>query len=129
MLNVVIGRHSESDFRLLNGSVSRTHAVLQVSDADRLFITDRSSRNGTYVLQEHGWQRVDTLEIERHDRLRFGEAEVDVLDIMGSLSRRPKLGSGKRKRGGTKSGADENQLARFNKPRRNKITGDIEEGG
>jgi pSer/pThr/pTyr-binding forkhead associated (FHA) protein len=132
MQNVIVGRNPDCDFRLLNGSVSRLHAVLKVSGVDKLVISDSGSRNGTYLWVNDNWKKVKSEEIKRSDRLRFGEAEADVLDILGSIKRRPKLGRGQRVKIGTKAsgtGPTEKQLARFKKPRRNKITGDIEEGG
>lgn len=132
MLNVIVGRNPECDFRLLNGSVSRLHAILKITDANDLTITDSGSKNGTYVWKNEAWKSVKSAEVKRTDRLRFGEAEADVLDILGAVKRRPKLGRGQRQKiGGQSKGGQstEAQLARFKKPRRNQITGDIEEGG
>lgn len=132
MENVIVGRNQDCDFRLLNGSVSRLHAVLKVSGTNKLVITDTDSKNGTFLWIDGNWKKIETSDIKRTDRLRFGEAEADVLDILGAIKRRPKLGGTKRAKIGAKTGGTgpaEKQLKRFKKPRRNKITGDIEEGG
>ncbi len=43
-----VGRGSENYIRVLNGSVSREHAVIKVYDG-KVFIEDKSSMNGTFV--------------------------------------------------------------------------------
>jgi len=43
-----VGRHAESDIKILDDSVSRKHFKIQVNN-DRYFITDLESRNGTFV--------------------------------------------------------------------------------
>ena len=140
MLHVMIGRNPQSDFRLENGSVSRVHAVLK-SQGEVLCLEDRGSRNGTYVRRGEVWQRIDRADILKTDRVRFGEHEVNVEDILKSTKKRPKIGGGskpvaRRKIGAaakagsaTGSGTGEKPLKKFVKPRRNQVTGDIEEGG
>jgi hypothetical protein len=43
-----VGRHSESDIKILDNNVSRKHFKIQVKN-DKYFITDLESRNGTFV--------------------------------------------------------------------------------
>ena len=131
MLNVIIGRNPSCDFRLLNGSVSRLHAVLSISDSDRLQIEDHNSRNGTFLLRGVTWRKVESAELERHDRVRFGEAEVAIADILHAVTERTKVGPGKKiaQIAEDEVISTEKALKKFKKPRRNRITGDIEEGG
>ena len=43
-----VGRHSESDIKILDDNVSRKHFEIQIKN-DKYFITDLESRNGTFV--------------------------------------------------------------------------------
>lgn len=136
----MIGRGHQSDFRLENGSVSRVHAVLK-SEGETLRLEDRGSRNGTYVRAGDIWRRFEISRVLKTDRIRLGEEEVDVADVLKSQRKRPKIGGGakaaSRPKIGSKAndasqagpGTGEKPLKKFVKPRRNQVTGDIEEGG
>lgn len=137
MLHVMIGRNKQSDFRLENGSVSRVHAVLK-TQGEVLRLEDKGSRNGTYIMRGKVWQRIETAVITKDDQLRFGEEEVAAEKLLKSVIKRPKIGAKKqagdrpkigRNAAQTGAGSGEKPLKKFMKPRRNKITGDIEEGG
>ena len=146
MLHITIGRNRQSDFRLENGSVSRVHAVLKTQSdglGNSLRLEDVGSRNGTYVRKGEIWQRIDGADILKTDRVRFGEEDVNIEDILKSIRKRPKIGgsakddkTGKRPKIGKQAigsaagdGSGDKPLKKFVKPRRNHVTGDIEEGG
>lgn len=45
---ILVGRHASADIRIVDLSVSRYHAVLNVSDG-KWFITDLGSKSGIYI--------------------------------------------------------------------------------
>lgn len=141
MITIMIGRNPNCDFRLSDGSVSRLHAVLTVSDIDQLHIVDRQSRNGVYVRDENDWRRVEKARVQAGDRIRLGEAEVIVAEILSAIASsgaaRPAISPTPPQANvsrpfvvrGAGSGEAEAPLQKFRKPRRNPVTGEIEEGG
>lgn len=48
---IMIGRSSQNDIRLVNGTVSRHHALIVTSQGDT-YVEDLNSKNGTHVLQK-----------------------------------------------------------------------------
>ncbi|MEN0077982.1 MAG: FHA domain-containing protein [Pseudomonadota bacterium] len=114
-----IGRKWSCDYVLTDPSVSRVHAVLH-QDGPRAWISDEGSANGTFIFKDEQWQRIDEAPVTRGDRLRFGQSEVTVKALFDALEivlseAAPSEGEGP-------------TLQRFQKPRRNPITGKIEEG-
>ncbi len=72
-----VGRAPECEIRLTASSVSRRHATLRV-DRERVMLEeDAGNRNGTWVNDERVRGKVP---LESGDRLRFGEAELSLLD-------------------------------------------------
>lgn len=69
----VIGRDPSADLILDDPQVSRLHAALQAS-TDAVILTDRGSRNGTYV----NGDRIDTVELQPGDSLALGSATFEV---------------------------------------------------
>lgn len=79
-----IGRLESSNLILSSGSVSRRHAMLEISDGE-LYVTDRNSSNGTYI----NGIRINSRSLLRNgDLLRFGTCEFKV--IAGSPAEREK---------------------------------------
>jgi len=66
-----IGRSEESEIVLVDPSVSRAHAVLEV-DAGRAVVRDVGSTNGTFV----NGRRVQTQSLRDGDELRFGNTRM-----------------------------------------------------
>ncbi len=72
-----LGRKQDTDFCVPNGTVSRKHAVIHVSDdGTQIKVEDLGSHNGTMVNAERISQPVD---IARGDRLAFGQVEFKIL--------------------------------------------------
>ncbi len=72
--NLTLGRHPDCWLQLSADLVSRVHAELGVVD-DRLLVTDRGSRNGTYV---NGERIEGQLELRHGDELRIGREKIVV---------------------------------------------------
>lgn len=68
-----IGRSRESDIFLVDPSVSRNHALLDVRDGN-LIVRDAGSTNGTFVNGE----RVQLRTLRPGDRVAFGKTEMLV---------------------------------------------------
>jgi pSer/pThr/pTyr-binding forkhead associated (FHA) protein len=70
---VIVGRLEDCDLALLDNSVSRQHARLEVS-ASRVYVQDLGSSNGTYLDDFP----IESASLEDGDRLRFGKIEFRV---------------------------------------------------
>jgi DNA segregation ATPase FtsK/SpoIIIE, S-DNA-T family len=79
---VVIGR-TNADVSVSDPTVSVIHAILERDSNHRFVLTDRGSRNGTFV-NEH---RIDQSVIECGDVLRFGSIEMELRPV--NLGDRP----------------------------------------
>lgn len=117
-----IGRREGHPIRLADASVSRDHARLEATSSGAWKIVDLGSSNGTFVEDGAGWTKTTTAELETEDRIRFGGVVHTIAELL-ALSR------GEFAPVRMPVDADsESGLARFKAPRRNPITGEIEEG-
>lgn len=95
----IIGRDSSADVTLQDNTVSRFHAELIVSDDGMFFYSDRSSSGGSFVFAEGQWREIRAYEVVPADRLRLGQYEIQVADIVKDLSvTPPAAGDGKIRR-------------------------------
>ena len=128
---ITIGRAGSSELVLDHRTVSRRHARVERSDDGRLSIHDNDSRNGTFLKRSGHWIRADTIRLCRKDKLRFGAAEVDpeqLVSLFGPANRVwlptvPQL----LETPGIEALTSGSKTARIQKPRRNPLTGKIEE--
>jgi pSer/pThr/pTyr-binding forkhead associated (FHA) protein len=129
-----IGRGSECNLVLDHDSVSRVHATIEVTGDAYLMIQDAQSSNGTFLQRNGRWIRTLKVILGSRDRIRFGDQEVSLdrlLELYDTRSR-VRLREGYSVRG--KPLLFENMLADLPKPkivlenpRRNPVTGNIEE--
>ncbi len=83
----LIGRHSDCEISIQDESVSRFHAELVLGPSRRLFLVDRQSTRGTWLLKG-GWQRLDRAEYVPEDqRVRFGDYETTIGEIARRMER------------------------------------------
>lgn len=68
-----VGRSSQNEIFLVDPSVSRNHAVLEVRGGD-VTVRDSGSTNGTFVNGE----RVERRKLQPGDRIAFGKTEMAV---------------------------------------------------
>ncbi len=74
-----LGRKQETDFCVPNGTVSRKHAVIHVSeDGQTITVEDLGSHNGTMINAE---RISEPVEIAKGDRLAFGQVEFKILAV------------------------------------------------
>jgi len=129
-----IGRTSECDLVLDHHSVSRVHASIEVSEEGYLEVQDMHSSNGTFLHRNGRWIQARKVILGTQDRIRFGEEEVDLdrlVELFGDRQR-VRLREGFSARGKPLVFDEHlNDLPKprvvLENPRRNPVTGDIEE--
>lgn len=129
-----IGRANECNLVLNHESVSRVHASIEVTAEGYLAVQDEHSSNGTYLHRNGSWIRARKVILGTQDRIRFGDHEVPLdrlIELFGNRAR-VRLREGYSVRG--KPLLFDDMLADLPKPkivlenpRRNPVTGDIEE--
>jgi len=129
-----IGRAGECNLVLDHDSVSRLHANIEVTGEGFLAVQDALSSNGTFLHRNGRWIRTRKVILGTQDRIRFGDHEVPLdhlIEIFSDHSR-VRLREGYSVRG--KPLLFDDALADLPKPkivlenpRRNPLTGDIEE--
>jgi len=123
-----IGRGGDCEIRLAHDTVSRVHARIELLEAGRLRLVDQASSNGTWLRDGNRWQRVDQAEVTPQQEIRFGEVETVLRDLLADY---PAFALAGEVDASLDSGvlelADTPAGERFERPRRNPRTGDIEE--
>lgn len=126
-----IGRAPDCSLLLDDPSVSRRHASAAVTPEGYLAIRDHGSSNGTWLCRNGRWVQARRVILGTRDRIRFGDVEVPLerlVELFGRSSRvrlhdiytvhgQPLILEGEASR----------QRTVFEHPRRNPLTGDIEE--
>lgn len=129
-----IGRASECHLVLEDDSVSRLHAHIEVTPEGYLCVQDALSSNGTFLHRNSRWIRTRKVILGTQDRIRFGECEVSLdqlVELFGNRSR-VRLREGYSVRGkpllfdDAPTDLPKPKIVLEN-PRRNPLTGDIEE--
>jgi pSer/pThr/pTyr-binding forkhead associated (FHA) protein len=79
-----IGRNRECDIVIADTSVSRVHAELVETDDGRFYLTDCGSKFGTFVGGDgkDDWSAVRQVYIAREGRIRLGEYEASVAELL-----------------------------------------------
>ena len=129
-----IGRSAECQLVLEHRSVSRLHATVQVTAEGYLAVQDSGSSNGTFLHRNGQWIRARKVILGTQDRIRFGEEEVELdrlVELFGDRQR-VRLREGFSARGKPLVFDEHlNDLPKprvvLENPRRNPVTGDIEE--
>ncbi len=129
-----IGRTADCDTALDHPSVSRLHATVQPTPEGYLAVVDAGSSNGTFLHRNGRWIRVRKVILGSGDRIRFGEQELPVeklVRLFGGESR-VRLREGYSVRGkpllfDDRPGEPSRPRVVLENPRRNPVTGDIEE--
>jgi pSer/pThr/pTyr-binding forkhead associated (FHA) protein len=130
-----IGRDTECDIVLDHVSVSRRHASIHVTEEGFLSVQDNNSSNGTFLHRNGRWIRIRKVGLGTQDRIRFGEKEVALDRLIEAFGNqvRVRLREGWSVRGKplvfdqTFTGLPRQKTVLAH-PRRNPITGKIEEG-
>ncbi len=86
----IIGRGRGADIRLNHISVSRRHAEMTIATDGRLFLTDRDSLLGTWILRDGKWSKHRQGYLDGLERVRFGKREVSLAELIGKGPLPPK---------------------------------------
>jgi pSer/pThr/pTyr-binding forkhead associated (FHA) protein len=128
--SISVGRETGCDIVLDNVSVSRRHASVELTDKGFLAVQDLNSSNGTFLKRNGQWIKIRNVLLGRQDSVRFGEEEV-TLDRLASafgdsiVVRLRKNSAGRLSDRVVAEMAAERQILEH--PRRNPVTGNIEE--
>jgi len=131
-LSKTLGSLEDCDLVVAGDTVSPIHAQLILMREGFLNVLDAGSDHGTWLCRNGQWVRVMKAELGQNDRIRFGEVEVtleQLLPLFGEEvrvqlrdSRMLRLPAALSER---TAGGEERVL--FERPRRNPETGNIEE--
>lgn len=83
---IVIGRGSDSDLVVSDGSVSRRHAELISSGPEHFLIADCGSSRGTFVLRDGQWTAVIQEELGPDQPFRLGDVQFTPRVLMPFFS-------------------------------------------
>jgi len=129
-----IGRAADCDRVLEHPSVSRLHATVQATPEGYLAVVDAGSSNGTFLHRNGRWIRIRKAILGNQDRIRCGEQEVPVEQLVALFGQqdRIRLREGYWVRGkpllfDDRPGEALRPRVVLENPRRNPLTGDIEE--
>jgi pSer/pThr/pTyr-binding forkhead associated (FHA) protein len=128
------GRDAGNDLALENPTVSRVHAHLTLARDGLLWLQDQASSNGTYVRRCGTWLRIEKAMLCAGDEVRLGDCEValESLTALFGGAGRLRLGERQLPLQARQIPADLREALhdpgeRLSKPRRNPVTGKIEE--
>ena len=131
---LTIGRASDCGLVFDHSSVSRRHATASVTKEGFLKVRDENSSNGTWLHRNGRWVRARQVILGTLDRIRFGDLEVPLEQLVEAFGKRSpvRLREGFSVRGKPLVFDGFNgQMARprevLENPRRNPVTGNIEE--
>ncbi len=83
-----IGRSKAAAITIAHETVSRTHAeVIPLTDGC-VYVTDCASRNGTFVNEDGQWRQIRQDFAGPAARVRFGDVEMSVRDLLTEIARR-----------------------------------------
>ncbi len=128
------GRDPDCDLVLEHSTLSRLHARIELADDGLVSVHDAGSSNGTFLNRNDSWIRIRKVTLCIGDRIRFGDVEVPLERLTAVFGKRARTRLEAQAFPGQ---AWQNQLPSrcraagagpsLNKPRRNPVTGKIEE--
>jgi predicted component of type VI protein secretion system len=128
------GRDASNDLVLEHDTVSRVHAVVTLAQDGYLWLHDQASSNGTFLQRCGTWLRVEKAMLCAGDTVRLGDCELGLerLTRLFGNARRLRLGERQlplqtRQIPAGMRDALHDPGERLSKPRRNPVTGKIED--
>ncbi|MEJ8566024.1 FHA domain-containing protein [Elongatibacter sediminis] len=73
-----LGSHDSCDLQVEGDTVSPVHAHAELTGDGQLAVMDAGSEHGTWLRRNDQWIRVLKVHLGRQDRIRLGDAEIDV---------------------------------------------------
>ncbi|HKX56761.1 MAG TPA: FHA domain-containing protein [Xanthomonadales bacterium] len=125
---VTIGRDSKNDIALKDASVSAEHACIDAIKGNRLLIRDLGSRSGTFLWRDEQWIQAVKIQLGPQDRVRFGNYEMSWQDLaQSSAGSGMTPGNNNLRSAGLLLAGKTSDKPVFENPKRNPITGAVEE--
>ena len=127
------GREPACELVLDHPSVSRVHAKLELLGDGLVRLQDADSSNGTFINRNESWIRIKRATLCIGDLVRFGEIEVPLAELMSRFGEHTNARLEARhfplrkRQTGKQSDAADGKGSGLNKPRRNPLTGKIED--
>lgn len=126
------GRDAGNDLVLDHPSVSRVHARVTLAQDGFLWLEDQGSSNGTFVRRCGTWLRAEKALLCAGDEVRLGDREVALKRLAALFGDAPRLGERQlplqpRQIPAGLRDALNAPGERLSKPRRNPVTGKIED--
>ena len=81
-----IGRDPTASVVLSHDTVSRVHAELIPVAGGQVHVTDCASTGGTFVDESGRWRKITQAFVEAGGRVRFGELEVGVEQLLTDIA-------------------------------------------
>jgi len=127
-----IGNSDQCDLVIEGEKVSPIHAQVQLGQDGYLTVLDAGSDHGTFLQRNKQWIRVLKVELGSRDRIRCGETEVELnqlVDLFGERVRVQLRDSGDLRMPAIMAErlAAAKTRVTIERPRRNPETGNIEE--
>lgn len=109
MRTIKIGKNAANDFVVSDETVSRQHAVVTITDDNKIVIRDLNSMNGTFV----NGQRItaDTV-VTNADSIKLGAYTLNLNDVLSKTTIRPAASNPNRKTIGR--GSDQDIVLQYN---------------
>jgi len=127
------GREPSCDIVLEDATLSRLHARIELAEDGLVSINDAGSSNGTYVKRNDIWIRVKRITLCIGDQVRFGDFEAPLERLTAVFGKDANVRLEARHfpfRHGKVTGSTKGKSGdgpSVHKPRRNPVTGKIEE--
>ena len=84
---ITIGRGHKNDYVLENGTVSRRHATLEISEGN-IILRDVGSSAGTFVEMSGVWERTTYTVVNENQHITLGNEIVSVKEIIEHMAKR-----------------------------------------
>jgi pSer/pThr/pTyr-binding forkhead associated (FHA) protein len=89
MKRYTIGRDENNDIVLSDPSVSRQHAEIVDTGDGTYKLVDSGSSNGTWWMDDDGWKRVTTAELEADTLVRIGDHLTSITALLTAAGAPP----------------------------------------
>lgn len=129
-----LGQDKSCDIVLDDDSVSGIHARLELADDGLISVTDADSANGVYLQRNNRWIRVKRVTLCSGDKICFGQVQVplgQLTSVFGDNSNarleKKQIVLDRMKTAARSFSRDAESGTTLDKPRRNPVTGKIEE--
>jgi len=81
----VIGKGRTCDIVLADDTVSSCHAEILYTNNNQIYLCDRNSTNGTFLLKNKKFKKIQQAYLSPTDVVKFGLCEITVKDLLEYL--------------------------------------------